>query len=255
MRVPSSAWQASSCRSRRFGGSAPGFFQRKCELLRFEIDRSGKQPTQWEKEGVSLYTVRNAKKYSELRRFSFRLFDRIRNSGGFLFYVGSRKTYPTGADDPEKTVWLHVGRSHQKARSVLHHKLPTGPELPAGARRTHSAFEADHQCVQKHVWRNASAELDGTALSGRKSSLSDDASGRLDRGRGRSPWGHLESPEGISREPGIPNLLRISLAPGIAPQRHQAVNRRRPLHTSPSPAGARYRGAMTRRANRRRRHP
>jgi len=52
-------------------------FQRKCELLDFEIKRSGKNPAQWEKKGASLYTVTNVNKYPELRRFTNRLFDRI----------------------------------------------------------------------------------------------------------------------------------------------------------------------------------
>ena len=41
---------------RRFG---TWFYQRKYELLAFEIERSGKHPALWEKKGASLYTVTN----------------------------------------------------------------------------------------------------------------------------------------------------------------------------------------------------
>ena len=53
------------------------FFQRKCELLAFEIDRSEKHPAQWEKKGSSLYTVTNVTRYAELRKFTNRLFNKI----------------------------------------------------------------------------------------------------------------------------------------------------------------------------------
>jgi len=35
------------------------FFQHKCQLLDFELERSGEHPAQWEKKGSSLYTVTN----------------------------------------------------------------------------------------------------------------------------------------------------------------------------------------------------
>ena len=53
------------------------FYQRKCELLKFEIDRSEKHPSVWEKKGSALYTVRNVETYQELRRFTNRLFNKI----------------------------------------------------------------------------------------------------------------------------------------------------------------------------------
>lgn len=48
----------------------------------------------WEKKGASLYTVQNVTKYPELRHFTNRLFNKIRNLGGFVFYVGLKKTEP-----------------------------------------------------------------------------------------------------------------------------------------------------------------
>ena len=44
------------------------FFQRKCELLAFEIERSGQHPALWEKKGTRLYTVTNVSRYPELRK-------------------------------------------------------------------------------------------------------------------------------------------------------------------------------------------
>ena len=73
-------------------GFGTWFFQRKCELLGFEIERSGKHPALWEKKGASLYTVTNVTRYAELRRLTNRLFNKIEALGGFVFYVGIRKT-------------------------------------------------------------------------------------------------------------------------------------------------------------------
>ena len=81
-------------------GFGTWFFQRKCELLDFEIRRSGKHPSQWEKKGSSLYTVRNVEKYVELRRLTNRLFNKLENLGGFVFYVGIRKTAPPATHRP-----------------------------------------------------------------------------------------------------------------------------------------------------------
>ena len=88
-----------SKRVREFG---TWFFQRKCQLLQSEIDRSGKHPAQWEKKGSSLYTVRNVRQYPELRRFTNRLFNQINELGGFVFYVGMRKTKPLDAHQPKQ---------------------------------------------------------------------------------------------------------------------------------------------------------
>lgn len=78
--------------SREIRGFGTWFFQRKCELLEFEIKRAGKHPALWEKKGSSLYTTRNVASYAELRRFTNRLFNKIESLGGFIFYVGLRKT-------------------------------------------------------------------------------------------------------------------------------------------------------------------
>jgi hypothetical protein len=84
---------------RRFG---TWFYQRKCDLFDFEIRRSGKHPVTWEKKGASLYTVQNTSKYPALRRLTFRLLNKIQTSGGFVFYVGIRKSDPPELHDPNK---------------------------------------------------------------------------------------------------------------------------------------------------------
>ena len=75
-------------------GFGTWFFQRKCELLDFEIRRSGRHPALWEKKGASLYTVTNVTKYRQLRLFTNRLFNKIARLGGFVLYVGVEKTEP-----------------------------------------------------------------------------------------------------------------------------------------------------------------
>ena len=83
-------------------GFGTWFFQRKCELLGFEIERSGEHPALWEKKGASLYTLANVTRYPELRRFTNRLFNKIERLGGFVFYVGVRKTAAPGAHNPNR---------------------------------------------------------------------------------------------------------------------------------------------------------
>ena len=83
-------------------GFGTWFFQRKCDLLAFEIERSGKHPALWEKKVAGLYTVTNVTRYPELRRFTNRLFNKIETLGGFAFHVGIRKTALPGAHNPNR---------------------------------------------------------------------------------------------------------------------------------------------------------
>lgn len=85
-------------------GFSTWFFQRKCELLSFEIKRSGEHPATWEKKGSSLYTITNVEKYIELRKLTNRFLNKIRNCGGRVFYVGIEKSAP---DDGLKANNLH----------------------------------------------------------------------------------------------------------------------------------------------------
>ena len=83
-------------------GFGTWFFQRKCELLAFEIERSAEHPALWEKKGASLYTLTNVMRYPELRRFTNRLLNKIERLGGFVFYVGVRKTAAPGVHNPNR---------------------------------------------------------------------------------------------------------------------------------------------------------
>ncbi len=83
-------------------GFGTWFFQRKCELLAFEIARSGQHPALWEKKGASLYTVTNVTRYPELRKLTNRLFNNIASAGGFVFYVGIKKTAPPETHNPNR---------------------------------------------------------------------------------------------------------------------------------------------------------
>ena len=80
-------------------GFGTWFFQRKCELLDFEIQRSGEHAAVWEKKGSSLYTVTNVTRYPELRRTTFRMLNKIEKVGGRIFYYGIRKTADPGTHD------------------------------------------------------------------------------------------------------------------------------------------------------------
>jgi hypothetical protein len=81
---------------------ATWFFQLKCNLLRFEIDRAGVLPYQWEKKGAALYTTINILKYRELRNATFRLMNRIKRDDGMVFYVGIQKTHPPETHNPKR---------------------------------------------------------------------------------------------------------------------------------------------------------
>ena len=83
-------------------GFGTWFFQRKCQLLETEIQQSEKHRASWEKKGSSLYTVRNVLRYPELRRFTNRLFNKIETLGGFVFYVGIKKTAPPAEHRPNR---------------------------------------------------------------------------------------------------------------------------------------------------------
>lgn len=81
---------------------ATWFYQLKCNLLGFEIERDGIPPYKWEKKGASLYTTSNIRKYRELRNATFRLMNRIERDGGMVFYVGLQKSHPPGSHNPKK---------------------------------------------------------------------------------------------------------------------------------------------------------
>ena len=114
-------------------GFGTWFFQRKCDLLGFEIERSGQHPAVWEKKGSSLYTVTNVTKYGELRGFTNRLFNKIESLGGFVFYVGVRKTAAPATHYPNRLYARVFLEADQANRSVLR-----GGLRPAWQFRAHS---------------------------------------------------------------------------------------------------------------------
>lgn len=73
-------------------GFGTWFYKRKCELLAAEIEGFDKHPALWEKRGAKLYTATNASRYSEVRRLTYRLLNKIRALGGFILFVGIEKT-------------------------------------------------------------------------------------------------------------------------------------------------------------------
>ena len=83
-------------------GFGTWFFQRKCQLLEFELARSGKHPALWEKKGSTLYTVVNVERYRELRRLTLRMFNKIEAVGGFVLYVGVKKTASPALHSPNR---------------------------------------------------------------------------------------------------------------------------------------------------------
>jgi hypothetical protein len=72
-------------------GFATWFFKLKCNLLDFEIQRSGVAAYQWEKKGSALFTSKNVLRYPELRRATFRIMNRVQRVGGTILYVGVEK--------------------------------------------------------------------------------------------------------------------------------------------------------------------
>lgn len=69
------------------------FFQLKSRLLSFEIEQSGVHSAKWEKKGSQLYTTKNVLKYQELRKATNRIINKIKNLGGYIFYVGQMKKF------------------------------------------------------------------------------------------------------------------------------------------------------------------
>jgi hypothetical protein len=70
------------------------FYKLKCRLLEWEIQNTAHLPAyQWEKKGAALYTIKNIKEYEELRKATFRLINKIKVCGGFVFYSGIEKNH------------------------------------------------------------------------------------------------------------------------------------------------------------------
>lgn len=93
------------------------FYQRKCQLLDFEIKRDGRHPATWEKKGSALYTIKNIEKYRELRAFTNRFLNRVGDCGGHVIYVGLHKQ----ADAREhKPLRLYSASLRKRLRDSTH---------------------------------------------------------------------------------------------------------------------------------------
>lgn len=88
--------------SDRVRAFATWFYQLKCNLLQFEIDRDAIPAYHWEKKGAALYTTTNIMNYSELRQATFRLMNRIERDEGMIFYVGLQKNHPPESHNSKK---------------------------------------------------------------------------------------------------------------------------------------------------------
>lgn len=95
------------------------FYERKCQLLEFEIARSGRPAHLWEKKGSALYTPRNINRYQQLRRFTNRFLNQMTERGGFIFYCGFEKPRTTSRHDSAKlymdVLWESIKRLNQEA--------------------------------------------------------------------------------------------------------------------------------------------
>lgn len=78
------------------------FYQKKSELLEFEIARSSEHPARWEKKGSALYTVRNVQQYYQVRAMTNRLLNNIRKRGGSVFFCGMEKVRDVASHNPDR---------------------------------------------------------------------------------------------------------------------------------------------------------
>ena len=80
---------------------ASWFFERKKELLSWEIEKSGMHPARFEKKGSALYTSNNVAKYPQITHFTRRFFSRLPEFGGQIFYVGVEKERTADNHNPD----------------------------------------------------------------------------------------------------------------------------------------------------------
>lgn len=102
------------------------FFQRKCELLAWEIARAGEHPATWEKKGAALYTAQNVNKYIELRKFTNRFFSKINSVGGVVFYVGIKKNLSPDKHNPNKLYIRVLLEAIKRINSFVEEDCPVG---------------------------------------------------------------------------------------------------------------------------------
>jgi len=89
------------------------FLKRKSELLAVDIEKSGKQPFEWEKKGSNLFTANSIGRYPEIRQTAARMLNRIKKNEGRIFYYGREKyrgREDMNANGLYKTVLAHTLR-------------------------------------------------------------------------------------------------------------------------------------------------
>ena len=106
---------------------ATWFYQRKCQLLKWEIGSQSEHPAIWEKKGSALYTHKTVSTYPELRQFTNRFLSKIKSVGGFVFCVGIHKRYSPESHDANK-LYLSVLREAIK-RLDQHCANPNSPNV------------------------------------------------------------------------------------------------------------------------------
>jgi len=133
---------------------ATWFYQLKCRLLEFEINRDGVPAYQWEKKGAALYTTKNILQYRELRTATFRLLNRIEKDGGIVFYVGIQKTHP-----PE------TNNSKDLYCAVLHESIKRLDQF-CSVRNAHFQILLDEQedILRKQIVAEASRQMFGEPM-------------------------------------------------------------------------------------------
>lgn len=78
------------------------FYQRKNDLLDYEISQFPGPPYEFEKKGAALYTPRNISTYPELTIFTKRFLKAIEKFGGNIIYVGRQKVWAITDHDSDR---------------------------------------------------------------------------------------------------------------------------------------------------------
>ncbi len=112
-------------RVREFGS----FFQNlKIRLLAWELAQSGEHPSRWEKKGAALLTTQNIQKYPEVRKAMNRIFNRLEELDGKVFFYGQVKPVGTAEATGETPRRRY---DHTMIQSIIRtgHALPRGSHM------------------------------------------------------------------------------------------------------------------------------
>ncbi len=104
------------------------FYQMKCRLLAWELEHKNPSqlpPYHWEKKGSGLYTLANIEKYRGLRQATFRLLNRVRADGGYVFYTGEHKTVVPEVHDSAETFKRQLLQTVRKIDRFCHEQKST----------------------------------------------------------------------------------------------------------------------------------